>query len=196
MSRPLMQHNVGQLEELFAKSKADPKALKQLGHELQYRQVPRAVVLLAEVQAAMYGAADVGAPAPTTPPSPQAPPPSQPDLWTRLPPPTPAVPPVVAPTVRAPVAARVAAPSPTVAPPPARAVPTMTVDAACKVLKTMPGATWESIEQTRRLLVQQSSPAETSMMSAERRAQALAEARRVNAAYDALSQARCGARQS
>lgn len=60
MSRPLMQHGVGQLEEMFAKARADPKLLKQLEHELQYRQVPRATVLLAEVQAAMYG----GAPAP------------------------------------------------------------------------------------------------------------------------------------
>jgi hypothetical protein len=61
MSRPLMQHGVGQLEEMFAKARADPKLLKQLEHELQYRQVPRATVLLAE--AAMYGGA------PTPPPS-------------------------------------------------------------------------------------------------------------------------------
>ena len=60
MSRPLIQQGVGQLEEMFAKAKADPKLLKQLEHELQYRQVPRATALLAEVQTAMYG----GAPAP------------------------------------------------------------------------------------------------------------------------------------
>jgi len=57
MARPLMQHGVGQLEEMFAKGKADAKVLKQLENELQYRQVPRAVALLAEVQAAMYGGA-------------------------------------------------------------------------------------------------------------------------------------------
>ena len=57
MPRPLMQHGVGQLEEMFAKGKADAKVLKQLEHELQYRQVPRAVALLAEVQAAMNGGA-------------------------------------------------------------------------------------------------------------------------------------------
>jgi hypothetical protein len=41
MDRPLMQHGVGQLAELFAKSEADHKLLKQLEHELRYRQVPR-----------------------------------------------------------------------------------------------------------------------------------------------------------
>ena len=51
MPRPLMQHGVGQLEEMFAKGKSDPKVLKNLELELQYRQVPRAVALLAEVQA-------------------------------------------------------------------------------------------------------------------------------------------------
>ena len=30
MPRPLMQHGVGQLEEMFAKGKSDPKVLKQL----------------------------------------------------------------------------------------------------------------------------------------------------------------------
>lgn len=53
MPRPLKQLGVGQLEELFARSKTDPKALKHLADELQYRQVPRAVALLTEVQAAM-----------------------------------------------------------------------------------------------------------------------------------------------
>jgi hypothetical protein len=51
-----MQYGVGQLEEMFAKGKADPKVLKQLEHELKYRQVPRAVALLAEVLAAIHGA--------------------------------------------------------------------------------------------------------------------------------------------
>ena len=74
MTRPLMQHGVGQLEELFSKSKADTKVLKQLEHELQYRQVPRAIALLAEVQAAMYGGAPASPPA--TSPTPARTPPT------------------------------------------------------------------------------------------------------------------------
>ena len=49
MPRPLKPLGIGQLEELFARSKTDLKVLKHLAHELQYRQVPRAVALLTEV---------------------------------------------------------------------------------------------------------------------------------------------------
>ena len=70
----------------------------------------------------------------------------------------------------------------------------MPLEEAYKVLKATPGATWESIEQTRRTLVHQSHPSRWKTLSAEKRAQALAEAKRVNAAYAALSQTRCGER--
>ena len=70
----------------------------------------------------------------------------------------------------------------------------MPLDDAYKVLKTAPGATWEFIEQSRRMLVQQSHPSRWKAMNAEWRAQVLAEAKRVNTAYAALSQARCGLR--
>ncbi|MEZ5485726.1 MAG: hypothetical protein R3F01_11290 [Lysobacteraceae bacterium] len=52
MLRPFFHSTIGQLEELFAKSKNDCKALRQLEDELQHRQVPRAVSLLEEVKAA------------------------------------------------------------------------------------------------------------------------------------------------
>lgn len=55
MARPLKQHGVGQLEEMFARGKADVTVLRKLDNELQYRQVPRAVALLAEVHAAIHG---------------------------------------------------------------------------------------------------------------------------------------------
>jgi hypothetical protein len=88
MARPLMQRGVAQLEELFAKSKTDPKVLSQLEHELQYRQVPRAVALLAEVQEAMHGATAAAA-SPRAPEAASAAPPScpapQPDLWEQAP---------------------------------------------------------------------------------------------------------------
>jgi len=189
MARPFMQHGVGQLEELFAKSKADQRVLKQLEHELQYRQVPRAVALLAEVQAAMYGSA----PAPTPAPPPAVAPPPQPSLWDAPPPPTIRPPVPVTPPVAVPVVAR-----PEVAPvpprPPTPPVPAMPLDDAYKLLKATPGATWESIEQTRRLLVQASHPEKLRNQPESKRAQALADAGRVNAAYAVLSRARCSAR--
>jgi len=70
----------------------------------------------------------------------------------------------------------------------------MPLEEAYKVLKATPGTTWESIEHIRRTLVHQSHPSRWKMLSAENRAQALTEAKRVNAAYAALSQTRCGGR--
>jgi DnaJ-domain-containing protein 1 len=191
MPRPLMQHGVEQLEEMFAKGGADPEVLKQLENELRYRQVPRAVALLAEVQAAMYGATPASPPRPAPEPPPARPPaPQQPSLWER---------PTVQPTVVATPPAlppRPATPSrPAEAPAPAMpsqpSAPTMPVEDAYKLLKATAGSTWESIEQTRRQLVQQSHPGRLKSMSPERRTQALAEAKKLNAAYGALSYARC-----
>lgn len=211
MSRPLMQHGVQQLREMFDHSKADAGVLGQLEQELRHRQVPRAAVLLAEVRAAMASASDAGVQGSVAPPVPQTALPRQADLWTRpltqpLPVPSPAPAtspapvPALAPTpatlpgfalpvrvlAATPTAARTAAPTP----PPPRAVASMTVEDACKLLKTTPNATWESIEQTRRLLVQQSSPARISTMGLARRTQALEDAHRVNDATAVLSRAR------
>lgn len=188
MPRPLMQLGVGDLEAIFGKSKTDVKVLKQLEHELQYRQVPRAVALLVEVQAAMYGAT------PATPAgAPASPAPQQPGLWER--PPAPAPTPVATPvaTPRPPVPAKASEP-PAVAKAPPPATPTMPLEDAYRVLKATAGSTWESIEQTRRQLVQQANPGRLKSMSPERGVQALAEAKQVNAAYTVLSQARCGGR--
>lgn len=140
MTRPLMQQGVGQLEELFAKSKADVKVLKQLEFELQFRQVPRAIALLAQVQDAMRGAESVASPLP---------------------------------------------PRPT---PPA---PTMSLEVAYKLLKSTPSSTWESVERTRRQLVMASHPEKLKGLADGARAQALAQASQVNAAYALLSRARC-----
>jgi hypothetical protein len=192
MARPLMQHGVGQLEELFAKSKADQKVLKQLEHELQYRQVPRAVVLLAEVQAAMYGLAPAPAANVAGALAAVVAPPSQPGLWGVPQPVTP--PAALAPTV---VAHRIAA-RPALAPTAARSAsspaPAMPLEDAYRLLKATPGSTWESIEQTRRLLVQPSHPGKLQGLLEGKRSQALAEAKRVNEAYATLSQARCAGR--
>lgn len=194
MARPLMQHGVEQLEELFEKSKTDAKVLKQLEHELQYRQVPRAVALLAEVQAAMYGLTPAAAPAPALKaPAKVAAPPPQPSLWDVSPPPAIRAP-APSPTAVAALAAVRSAAVPTparAATPPAPVVP---LDDANKLLKATPGSTWESIEQTRRLLVLASHPEKLKGLAEARRSQVLAEASRVNAAYAVLSRARCAGR--
>ena len=180
-----MRHGVDQLAELFTKSRADPKALEQLEHELQYRQVPKAVALLADVRAAMHGTKDAEAPTEALPPQLAR----YPEIWNRTATLTSAVSSAVTAPVRAPVSTPTADSS-HAQPRRSCAVSTMTVDDACKVLKTTLSATWESIEQTRRLLVQQSSPARTASMSAEMRGHAIAEAARVNVAYATLSRSR------
>ena len=70
----------------------------------------------------------------------------------------------------------------------------MTLEDAYKALRATPGATWESIEQMRRALVQQSHPSRWKWLDPEKRAQAMEDAKRVNAAYAELSQARGGRR--
>lgn len=190
MPRPLMQHGVGKLEEMFVTSKSDANLLKQLEQELQFRQVPRAVALLAKVRAAMSAgaAAPKAQTAPASLPARATGPISQqPDLWER-----PAIPPA-----SPPAAVRAAAPAvrpqePLLVARTAASPVAMPLEEAYKVLKATPGATWDSIEQTRRTLVNQLHPSRWKPLSAEKRAQVLAEAKRINAAYAALSLTRCG----
>lgn len=192
MQRPLMQHGVGQLEALFKASKADQKVLKQLEHELQYRQVPRALALLERVQSAMLPVAEtnVGGQAPTSAQVPAPVPDTrQPDLWQRppaettsLPQPTPQnMPPAPAmPPSRIRLRDEVA-PAPSIA-----------LEDACKLLKVSLASPWLEVELARRQLVQQSHPERVATLTVERRGQVLAEAKRVNAAYAALSAAKAG----
>jgi DnaJ-domain-containing protein 1 len=189
--RPLKQLGVAQLEELFARSKTDSKVLKHLTHELQYRQVPRAVALLTEVEAAMSSAALATAtsqPLASEEPTPQGLSTGQSDLWDR-PLTASSISTTPAPTPRPPAATGSDAHSPAISNPQPRTVPTMTVDDACKVLGVAAGATWESIEQSRRLLVEQSRPGSVASIKRE---QTMEAARRVNAAYAVLSRLRTG----
>lgn len=188
MSRLLMQYGVGQLEEMFAKSKADPEVLKQLESELRYRQVPRAVALLTEVQASMYSATAIAGAEMAPPPAAQEAMPAskQPRLFEHSEAPTTG-------DMQSPVAVQPRPPSTTPQrlksqTPMAIAIP---VDDAYNLLKATPGSTWESIEQTRRLIVQQSHPSRVATLSAEKRAQAEAEAAQANVAYLKLSTVRC-----
>ena len=120
----------------------------------------------------------------------EAPAPKQTGLWE-----LPATPGVAAPIAASRAADLVKAPVAPALPKTQEATsPSMPVEDAYKRLKATSGSGWESIEQTRRQLVQQSHPARLKSMSPERRSQALAEARKVNAAYAALSQVRCAGR--
>jgi hypothetical protein len=206
----MMQMGVGQLEELFAKSKADQRVLKQLEHELGFRQVQRAMTLLGQVQtalkASMSGLSPAAAPAPAEqvqPPPTVNPPPTAVSAAPRaavqvsLPFPTAAVSPAVplpvarpVPVVPAvPVASRPAAP-----PAPATATPLLQIslEDACRILKVLPGDTWEQIEQSRRKLVMRSHPEKLAGLGPAQALQARAEAMRVNDAYLVVAGRRSG----
>ncbi len=187
MSRPLIQYGVGQLEDLFARAKSDPKMLKQLEEELKHRTVPRAVTLLGEVQAALAGSKPAMTSTATQPPQPTASPTAQ----------------------RAPSnvsdGVHVAAPSKiserqgavqatreheVPAASPSQTEPAMSVEDAYNLLKSTPASTWESVEQMRRQFVQQSYPGLLRSLSPEKREQLLTASRRINAAYAKVREAR------
>ena len=190
MHRPLIQKGIAQLEDMFAKCKADTKQLKGLRlkllkQELQHRHVPRAVALLAEVQAEMCDVDAEASPARPTTPIPQ-----QLDLPVRRAAPPEVITPVPVRTVAPEIKLQEPQPKASLIAPPL----TMPLDEANKILKVAPGASWESIEKSRRMLMNQSHPSRLKEFSAEKRAEALANAKRVNAAYAVLSQTRCGGR--
>jgi hypothetical protein len=197
MPRPLMQSRIGDLEAMYAASMGQLEVLGQLEHELQFRQVPRALVLLDLVQRAKAVAGAVKGDrlvpagplksAETTQRSGVVAPTQLSLLST----------PVEAGAERmhVPVSdhlipARVQAPSPSaprmtpVVPP-----PSMSVDDACRHLKVAQGAPWELVEQARRRAVQPSSPL-VQGGSDDQRNSALAAARLANAAYAVLAATR------
>ena len=186
MARPLMQHGVAELKTLFEKSKSDVKTLKKLEYELQHRQVPRAVALLAEVRAAIPDAPLTESSSSQVPVTAAR----QSGLWE--------APIAVAPS-KSPVSDITAHPNTTVHNSHTAAkrvavkpdVAPMSLEIAYKLLKSTPGSPWESVEMTRRQLVHQAHPEQTKMLSEERSAEALENARRINAAYVVVADARC-----
>lgn len=200
MKRTLMQLGIGALEEMFSTSKTDAKVLRQLENELQHRQVPRAVALLDEVQLAMKRVAS-SMPRPAQDELPLAPPVAPAAVPAHEAP----VPERSAPEVA--VTAPVSAPLPPSVPeqasssqpklpsrPPARVahapIPAMSLDAACKLLKVTVASQWQEVELARRKLILLSHPRHVVGMPEERQEAVRTEARRVNAAYAALSTAR------
>ena len=181
MPRPLMQQDIDQLKALFASSKFNSKVLRQLEHELQFREKRRALALLEQVQAAIPAADSVPEPAANG-----SAPARQSDLWNQasadqqpeLPPPTEQ--PSKKPTATG--------PRPTAATP--HSVQFLTFDDACKILQVSPSSPWQEVELARRRLVQLSHPERISSMAPEQRSQEQADAQQVNAAYAVLSAAK------
>lgn len=70
-------------------------------------------------------------------------------------------------------------------------IPVISLSDAYKVLKATPGSSWESIELTRRQLVQLASPV---VASDEKRQQLQCDAEKINAAYKVIALDRIGSR--
>jgi DnaJ-domain-containing protein 1 len=174
-----MQRKITELEELFAASRTDEKTLKELEDELQFRQVPRAVAILAAVRSVLNGARSSTSHGPKPVPRQEASPPRQSELWNAIPPSEPTQSPAI-PTVPKTVTIS------------SGGAPTMAMEDAYKVLRATPNSTWDSIEQTRRTLVQRAHPDNVAGMSEDKRSAIQSEANRANAAYSVLRQSRVG----
>lgn len=200
MTRPLFNHGIAKLEELFAASKADPRTLKLLEQELQHRQTLRASSLLAKVKVALPGLTSASRPArPSTSETVYS---SQPDgLQPNLCEGRPLA--AVAsktPSTHRSVVCTVPVKQTSVAPVTTRSsgepvsdttsAKILNLDDACKVLMAAPGFSWEEVEQTRRRLVQRAHPECLADVSDERRAQLRTEAKWINTAYAMLWQQR------
>lgn len=176
MPRPLMQLGIMELESLFAKSRRDMQALRNLEAELQHRQVPRARSLLEKVLTAIEAANAV---TPTDAPAPLTigrTPTGQAEL--ELSDPSRSDGPVTA--LTKPIGTKPAEQT-------RNELPSISLVEAYKLLKASPGSNWESIESARRQLVQRASP---EIAPAEQRVRLQEEADRVNAAYRTIVAAR------
>ena len=171
-ARPLLRHTVAQLEEMFAAKPSDTDTLKALDTELQFRNVPRATVLLRKVKSALTGGSLLI-------------PSAQPELFTpaRVPIRAIAQPIMTPPAVILPKAA--AKPASPVA-----EIPPMALDEAYKALRVTADASWAEVEQSRFKIVQRAHPDTVAELSAEKRIAAQTEAKRANAAYTVLLEAR------
>jgi DnaJ-domain-containing protein 1 len=191
MTRPLMQHSIGQLEEIFSNSPTDAIVLKQLAQELEHRKTQRAAALLAHVQQSLKS--DIRK-SETTPVSSLNKPKTSESksLATLLEAPTQfnvltnndanlTAPTQVADPLVKKQTAHLSSPKPTAE---------MPLADAYKILKLAPESTWTAIEQNRRRMVSDSNPTKTASMSPEKRKAALANAETINAAYLSIWSAR------
>jgi hypothetical protein len=187
MDRSLIQLGIADLEALFAKSTADLRVLQQLEHELQHRKVSRAVSLLVDVRKHLSGLVRV-VPTSYVKPTVLAQSTRQLELHERSSTAAPSTAEVGSqhPETRtATVSVRPVAPSQS-------SLPSLGLEEACRILKVAPGSTWETIEHSRRELVDRAHPERLVLMNEQKRQRASDEAKRVNLAYATLSAASCG----
>lgn len=191
MSRPLMQHAIGQLEEMFSNSPTDVVILKQLTHELEHRKTPRAAALLARVQKSLSSGNKSEAPAPfSSPKKPKAPETQNlASLW-EAPSPFNSVAgkdaSVTVPTTGSDAALN----KPSARKSDSKPVPEIPLADAYKILKSAPDTPWATIEQNRRRMVSVSNPIKAASLSPEKRDAALANAQSINAAFLSIWKAR------
>jgi hypothetical protein len=211
-TRPLMQNGIGALEAMFAESPADAKVLRSLQDELKHRQVPRAIALLQKVAKALKSGSvpDADVKLETMPPTltqlteikkrhRSLAVDKQPALWAENDNGAPrvtatsasAVPAKLAPSARAPVGSEhVLMSSPAEKPPLKTETPSMSVSEAYHRLQAAPGTSWETIEETRQRVVQQSHPENLAKVSEKKRVELVIEAKRANLAYEVIRKER------
>lgn len=172
MSRPLIQKRVDELEAMFATGQEDFDTLRLLEAELSHRSVPRAASLLVKVRLVLRG----GSITPSV---------TQNELFEHRPQ---AI--VQAPLWSSATVTEAQAPQPLSQTRPAVTVseptPLMSYEEACKILRVAVGATWETIEQARRQIVDRAHPAKIRLLADGQRDKLVFEAKRANDAYAVL----------
>lgn len=182
MARPLIQCGIGDLERTFAESSQDAKTLRTLKQELGFRQVPRAVALLAKVNLALkilVPAVDSKAgkaPVVTPADSPDIPSTQNLDLFEEA--------------VRSQDGIVVPQPEPdqssAIRLKSAKKTFDITAQEAYALLNANASSTWDSIEEKRQAIVRRASPELSSELDAGQREQMMFEAERANCAYAVL----------
>jgi hypothetical protein len=208
-TRPLMQNGIGALEAMFAESSADSKVLRSLQDELKHRQVPRAIALLQKVEKALKSDKVPEADAELETMSPERArltellrrhgslaADKQPALWDDNDAPAAsatsasAVPAKPAPGASAPIGPGVFVLPPEAKPPLKAETPSMSVSEAYQRLQAAPGTSWETLEETRQRIVQQSHPENLAKVSETKRIELVTEAKRANLAYEVIRKER------
>lgn len=195
--RPFISKGIDELELMFKTSGSDLLTLTSLEEELIHRSTPRAVHLLKTVRKALAlpqfansvakprlfdsppidrsAAAPLRAKLPEPVPTPRAP---------ELPHPVPVTQRVPAPYRVTPLDEPI--PFPPTQPNNRSVDAIMSADEACKVLEVTLGANWESIEESRREIVQKSHPDRVRSLPPEKRRALIERARRANHAIQVL----------
>jgi hypothetical protein len=198
--RPFISKRIDELEQMFKSSGTELLTLKALENELVHRSTPRAVSLLKAVRRNLSLPQFIGSaadsnlfdkqPLSTKMAGPSPPQRAEPVPELTLKPlPPPQLVSVTNRTVPPPRIVPLGEPNPfpaPVGPKPEVGDAIMSPEAACKVLQVTLGADWETIEKSRREIVQISHPDKIRSLTPERRGALIEHARRANEAIQVL----------